>query len=61
MDEEQEKPAAGAAADDGLQRWRELGARHDTGAGYWQTHVIVPRSENDVRRGEAPAYVRPRS
>uniref|UniRef100_UPI003F49555B hypothetical protein n=1 Tax=Amycolatopsis sp. CA-151526 TaxID=3239921 RepID=UPI003F49555B len=25
---------------------------------YWATHEIVHRSEAEVRRGEAPAYVR---
>ena len=52
--DEQQKPAA---AEDGLQRWQKAGA--GLVAGYWDDHEIVRRSDEEIRRGEAPVYVRP--
>ncbi|MET9265276.1 hypothetical protein [Amycolatopsis sp. NPDC004079] len=49
---------ANSAADDDVQRWRETGRAFL--AGYWDDHEIVRRSDDEIRRGEAPAYVRRR-
>ncbi|GAB3167522.1 hypothetical protein GCM10027258_92990 [Amycolatopsis stemonae] len=36
----------------------ELAAVQPEPGSYWATHEIVRRSPEEVRRGEAPAYVR---
>lgn len=36
----------------------ELAAIQPEPGSYWATHEIVQRSPEEVRRGEAPAYVR---
>ena len=37
---------------------KELAAIRPAPGSYWATHEIVQRGPKEVRRGEAPAYVR---
>jgi hypothetical protein len=61
MDEPEEpSPSTTGEAEQRQEIGAATGAGLTAGQRYWQEHEIVRRSPDEMRRGEAPAYVRRR-
>jgi hypothetical protein len=59
MDDQEEQPRSEAVEAEQPQAATD-GAVLTAGQLYWQEHEIVRRSPEEIRRGEAPVYVRRR-
>ncbi|WP_236787985.1 hypothetical protein [Amycolatopsis sp. GM8] len=60
MDEPEEQSPSAPVEAEQRQDVAAAGEGLDSGQRYWQEHEIVRRSPEEIRRGEAPAYVRRR-
>ncbi|WP_414942696.1 hypothetical protein [Amycolatopsis sp. cmx-11-51] len=61
MDEQEEQsPPVPAEVEQHQDVTAVVGDGPAAGSGYWHLHDIVRRSPEEIRRGEAPAYVRRR-